>query len=179
MTDTHTGPIVWKGNHIYVVRDGRWEYVDRCNATGGVVIIPVTDAGELVMVEQHRVPVGGPVIELPAGIVGDEPGLADEESLSAARRELVEETGYEATDVRFLVRGVPMPGLTSERLTFALATGLRKVGAGGGVEHENITVHTVPLHNVYRWLVEQQNTRGVTIDTKIFTGMYFVMTQCL
>jgi len=72
---------------------------------------------------------------------------------------------------------VPMPGLTSERLTFVLASGLCKVADGGGVEHEDIIVHTIPLDDVHRWLIEQQDARGITIDTKVYTGMYFVMTQ--
>jgi len=173
MTEQGSEPL-WKGDYIFVVRDGRWEYVDRVNATGGVVIVAVTDERELVLVEQHRPPVGGRVIELPAGIMGDEPGLADEGAAAAATRELVEETGYEPTNVRLLVRGVPMPGLTSERLTFVLATELKKVADGGGVEHEDIVVHTVPLDDVHDWLMEQHNTRGITIDTKVFTGMFFI-----
>ena len=80
--------------HLQLVRRGGWEYVERPNVTGIVVIVPVTRDGELVLIEQYRVPVDRPVIELPAGLAGDVPGTEGERLEAAARRELLEETGY-------------------------------------------------------------------------------------
>ena len=57
-----------KGRFLAMFERGGWEYVDRVGASGVVVILAVTDANELVLVEQHRVPVGASVIELPAGL---------------------------------------------------------------------------------------------------------------
>ncbi|MCW8925413.1 MAG: NUDIX hydrolase, partial [Xanthomonadales bacterium] len=70
-----------------------WEYAFRTNASGVVVMVPVTDEGELVLVEQYRKPVDNRLIELPAGLVGDLDD-AGEGFKEAAQRELFEETGY-------------------------------------------------------------------------------------
>jgi ADP-ribose pyrophosphatase len=132
----------------------------------------VTDDGKLVLVEQTRAPVGRPVIELPAGLVGDSPGRADEALAVAARRELLEETGYEARDMTLLVEGAPSAGLTSETIVLFLATGLRKVGPGGGDSTEDIKVHEVPLARAREWLSAQAD-RGAVIDLKVYAGLYF------
>ena len=75
-------------------RDG-WEFASRSNASSVVVLVAVTPAEEIVLVEQYRKPVEARVIELPAGLVGDL-GDPDEPILDAAARELEEETGYAA-----------------------------------------------------------------------------------
>jgi ADP-ribose pyrophosphatase len=136
-----------------------------------VVLVAVTAEGRLLLTEQHREPVGGPVIELPAGLVGDRAGEADEDVLTAARRELVEETGYDARDLRPLAAGPPSAGLSSEVVTFVLAAGLRRVGPGGGDEHEAITVHEVPLGGVLDWLAAHARA-GRQVDPKIYAGLY-------
>ncbi len=59
---------------LALIREGRWEYVDRVNATGAALIAAVTAEQKLLLVEQYRIPVHARTIELPAGIIGDEPG---------------------------------------------------------------------------------------------------------
>ena len=98
---------------------GGWEWVERVNATGAAVIAAVTDDRRLVLVEQYRVPMGQRVIDLPAGLVGDEPGGAHEPMIEAARRELLEETGYEADRLDCVVSGPASPGLTTEVYTLS------------------------------------------------------------
>ena len=115
----------------YVTMDG-WEYVERKNVSGIVGIVAVTDDKKWILVEQFRKPVGGRVIELPAGLAGDAPGQEDEPLQEAAQRELVEETGYEAGGFEFLTEGPISAGITDEILTFYLATELKKVSDGGG-----------------------------------------------
>ena len=83
-----------KGNYLELLRVNGWEYVRRTASTSVVVIIAQTDANELLLVEQYRPPVGTNVIELPAGLVGDEPGYEQESPEQASKRELLEETGY-------------------------------------------------------------------------------------
>jgi len=137
------------------------------------LIAAVTPEQNVILVEQYRIPVGARTLELPAGIIGDEPGESDESHAAAARRELLEETGYEAEEMEEVVSGPSSSGLTSERVTLFLARNLKRVGEGGGIENENITVHEVPLSNVHTWLVAKAKT-GVLIDPKVYAGLYFL-----
>jgi len=164
-----------EGAHIHLVRTGRWEYATRPNITGIVYIIAITDEEEVILTEQHRIPVGGKVIELPAGLAGDVTGQETEALELAARRELLEETGYEADRFERLTAGPPSSGITSEVVTLFRARGLRQVGPGGGDANEDITVHKVPLTRVREWLAERQR-EGFLVDPKIFAGLYFVGT---
>lgn len=155
----------------YVVRDG-WEFADRTGITGIVGLVAVTPERELLLVEQERPPVGGPVIELPAGLVGDEAEAASEDLLTGATRELREETGYEADHLSIVASGPSSPGTTSEVITLVLATGLRRSGAGGGTGDESLIVHAVPLDGIESWLAAQE-ARGVQVDLKVWAGVYF------
>jgi ADP-ribose pyrophosphatase len=157
--------VVWQGKYLQVVIDRGWEYVERRGMTGIVGIIPVTEDGKVVLIEQERIPAGSRVIEVPAGLVGDEPGAEGEPFEVAARRELLEETGYEAGTLERLFDGVVSAGLTDERITWYLATGCRKVAQGGGDASEEITVHEVPLDEVLGW-IEVQRRAGKEIDVK-------------
>ncbi len=156
---------------LELVRDERWEFVRRRNATAVVGIVATTPADEVLLVEQHRLPVDATVIELPAGLVGDED--ADEDLLVAATRELVEETGWEPTSCRILVRGPSSAGLTSEIVTLVRAIGLRRVGSGGGVAGENITVHAIPRRDLAAWLGERARN-GALIDHKVHAGLWWI-----
>ena len=155
----------------FVDHDG-WEFVERQGASGIVIIIAVTDARRLVLVEQFRPPMGKQVVELPAGLVGDIEGQEDEALTTAAHRELIEETGYEAEAMVIVAEGPPSAGLTTEILTLIEARGLKKIGEGGGDESEDIIVHEVPLDDVVPWL-EEQARKGKAIDLKIYGGLYF------
>lgn len=129
------------GKFLALLRDGRWEYAHRTRATGAAIIVAVTEEQRLLLVEQYRIPVRARTIELPAGIIGDEPGSSEEADSEAARRELMEETGYSAEEIAPLTRGPSSGGLTSEIVTLFHATKLKRAGAGGGVGNEGITVH--------------------------------------
>jgi ADP-ribose pyrophosphatase len=157
------------GKFIALVKEGPWEYAHRTNATGAAVIVAVTEEQKLLLVEQYRIPVHARTIELPAGIIGDEPGGSDE----AARRELIEETGFEAGHMAVLTHGPSSGGLTSETITLFHATNLRRVGAGGGVVHEDITVHEVPLNTLHEWLEAKANS-GALVDPKVYAGLYLI-----
>jgi ADP-ribose pyrophosphatase len=162
-----------EGKFLALVKEGRWEYVDRIGSTGAAIIVAVTDEQKLLLVEQHRIPVHARTIELPAGIVGDEPGGTSETLAEAAKRELLEETGYAAEHIEALTTGPASSGLTSEVVTLLLASNLRRVNAGGGGAHEDITVHEVPLTEVREWLATKAK-QGLLIEPKVYTGLYFV-----
>ena len=124
-----TAETVWEGKYIKVLQDGTWEYVSRARGIQAAVILAV-DAGYVILVEQYRVPLGRRCLELPAGLVGDED--AGESVEASAARELEEETGYRATAIEPLGFFHSSPGMVSEGFTLVRATGLERVGNGGG-----------------------------------------------
>ena len=161
------------GRHLTLARRGHWEFATRSGATGVVGIVAVTDDERLVLVEQFRPPVNKRVIELPAGLAGDIVGQTTESLETAARRELLEETGYEARDCRRIFEGPSSAGLTDEMITIFLMTGLTKLGLGGGDASESIVVHEAPLASLLWWLSERQ-VDGCLIDPKIFGGLFWL-----
>ncbi len=89
---------------------------------GASAMVPLLDDGRVVLIKQYRHAVGEFVWEIPAGTL--EP---DEAPMECARRELVEETGYEATNFEKLTEILPAPGYTDEHIHIFLATGLQAV----------------------------------------------------
>lgn len=163
--------VLAEGKYLRFLSEGGWEYVTRPHSSGVVVIVAITPSRELILVEQHRVAVHASVIELPAGLVGDTSALSGEAMETAARRELVEETGYEAERMVELAAGPIAVGVSSEVVTFFHAQGLRRIGAGGGDETEQITVHLVALAGLRDFLAEKQRA-GRLVDPKIFAGLH-------
>jgi ADP-ribose pyrophosphatase len=168
---TKSETIHFSGRFLGLKERDSWEYAFRTNASGVVVLVPITDAGELVLVEQYRTPVESRVLELPAGLVGDT-GNPHEDFETAARRELIEETGYHAASLEELLTSPSTPGMSDEMITIFYASGLERVGPGGGDSNEDITVHLVPLKDAPRWL-EAHRTEGIMLDPKIFAGLYW------
>jgi len=161
------------GEHARLVRAEGWEWVERTGVSGIVGIVAITDRGELILVEQYRRAVDRRVIELPAGLAGDVAGQEGEELIAAARRELVEETGYHAGRMVRLAEGPPSAGLCSEVITLFLAIDLQRTGPGGGGESEDIRVYEVELEKADAWLAAAVEQRGVLIDPKVYAGLYF------
>ena len=170
MADTET---LYEGDYLRLQRTGTWEFVQRVNARGAVVIVAVTPADELLLVEQPRPALNGPVLELPAGLVGDIVGEEDEALSVAAARELEEETGYRPARLEYMTGGPPSAGLSGETLWFYRARDLQRVGDGGGDDSEDITVHAISLDTVDAWLAEREYD-GLAVDPKIYTGLYFI-----
>jgi len=164
---------LYQGRFLELVRQGRWEFARRTNARGAAVIVPTTDEGKLVLVEQFRAPLGATAIEFPAGIVGDEADSRDEPLERAAARELEEETGYRAGGLEVVATVASSPGLTDETYALILATRLAKVSAGGGVGHEDIKIHEVPAGQIDSWLAAQQQ-RGAVIAAQVYAGLRFL-----
>jgi ADP-ribose pyrophosphatase len=164
--------VLGAGRHLRLLRRRGWELAERIGVREIVVLVAVTPDGELLLVEQHREPVGAPVVELPAGLVGDQPGRAAEALEDAASRELLEETGWEAESWKRLSAGPPTAGLSSEIVTLLRAGNLVRRGQGGGAGDERITVHAVPLPHVPEWLREHEASGGL-VDPKVWAGLWF------
>ena len=165
--------MLYQGRWLNLLKRGRWEYAERTNPAGAVIIIALTPEDKLLFVEQYRVPIQQHTIEMPAGLVGDIAGQADESALLAAQRELEEETGYRCQRVEFIHRGPSSSGMSTEMIAFVRAYDLEKVSAGGGDETENIIVHEVPRLQAGAWLVARA-AEGYSIDPKLFAGLWFV-----
>jgi 8-oxo-dGTP pyrophosphatase MutT (NUDIX family) len=95
------------------------DYPDWC------AVVPLTEDGRLVMVRQWRHAAQCWSLELPGGVM--DPGDAD--PVAAARRELLEETGYGGGEWRYLFAGAPNPAIQTNRMHVVLATGLRCLGS--------------------------------------------------
>lgn len=174
MNETTNTPkeVLHEGDWLRLVRVGTWEACERTHGKGmAVIVIAMTPAEEVLFVEQYRVALGARTIEMPAGLVGDQ---SDEDTLEgAAARELVEETGWQPDKVELLLIGPTSAGMSNERIAFVRASGLTKVGDGGGVDDEDITVHRIPRHEVPAWLMRKQ-AQGYELDLKIWAGLWML-----
>jgi len=170
MTDELKQRTLWGGRHLSILARGDWEYVSRNTRRPAVGIVAVTEDDKVLLVEQHRPAVNRNVIELPAGLAGDIAGAEQESLLDAAKRELLEETGYRASRWRELVTGYSSPGLTDESIVLFLAEGLVKTGNGGGDESEGIAIREVPINSVHSWL----DAHGYSADLKLLAGLYLI-----
>lgn len=162
--------VAWSGKYVEVIVDGRWEYVKRARSIGAAVVLALTEAGEVVLVEQMRVPLGRRCIELPAGLVGDE--AAGEDAAVSAARELEEEAGFAADRWEELGEFASSPGMLGETFRLFRATGLRRIGAGGGVGHEEIVTHVVKLAGVPTFLAAKR-AEGCAVDVKLLAVLPF------
>lgn len=168
--DTET---IAEGRFLELCRRDDWEFVHRRIGRAVVAVIALDTDDRLVLVEQFRPAIGAGVIELPAGLVGDGIDDAKENALAAARRELMEETGFEAESWIPLPSVVSSAGLTDERVELFLARGLHRVGSGGGIESEAITVHQVPLSNLIPWLGRKIDS-GFSVDGRVYAAPTFI-----
>ena len=155
--------VMWQGKYLRAMRSGQWEYASRTNDVRAVVILAEHD-GKIILVEQQRVPIGSRCIELPAGLVGDEDPAATIEQ--TAVKELEEEAGFTAAHVERLGEFYSSPGMVAESFTLVRATGLTRVGDGGGDEHEDIKVHLVERGRIAEFLAERR-AEGIGIDAKL------------
>ena len=129
---------------------------------GAAIILPLFEDGSVLLERQYRYPLGQHFYELPAGRL--EP---DEASLATAKRELLEETGYVATEWRELGRLHPCIGYSNEQIDFFLARKLEFRGAQLD-EGEFLETLRVPLPESLDWI-----RRGRITDAKTILGLFW------
>lgn len=161
----------YEGKFLRVIKRNGWEFVERKKVTGIVGIIALTDDDKLVLIKQYREPLQKVVIEAPAGLVGD---IDSQESVeTAARRELLEETGYHTNKLEVIGTFPVSPGLSTEQLTYVIATELEKREEGGGDSTENIEVFELPISIATSHLIEIAKSGKELVDAKLFSAILF------
>lgn len=122
-----------------------------------VVIVPRTKNNKIVLVRQIRPAVGEELLELPAG--GIEKG---EQALTAARRELAEETGYVAREIKLVSTYYPSPGITSEKMYLYLAE-VEEQASQQLDDGEDISVEEYTLEQAWELVTNGEIKDGKTI----------------
>ena len=162
---------IFEGKRVVVLERDDWEFVERKKGKSAVAVAALTGDGKVVLTEQFRRPVNARVIDLAAGLVGDED---NDDAETTARKELEEETGYRCARIERVAAGPSSPGITSETVAIFVAGGLERAGKGGGVGGEKITVHEIPQAEVVEWLRKREH-EGTLVDLKVWTGLYFLL----
>ncbi len=124
---------------------------------GGVALVAVTDKGKVIMERQFRKPLERVVLEIPAGKLED-----GEDPLSAAGRELAEETGYRAEKIEYLTKYYPSVGYCQEALYMYLCTGLTK-GQTDLDEDEAIDIYEYSFEELYDMIDRGELEDGKTM----------------
>ena len=131
---------------------------------GASAIVPLTDDDRVLMIKQYRHAVGGYIWEIPAGTLD-----GHEDPLDCAKRELIEETGYEASSWKCLGAVTPVPGYSDEKIHLYLAQELRP-----GKQHldldEVLEVHSLSLERILGMIAG-----GEIQDAKTIAGLFLTL----
>lgn len=144
--------------------DGKTTNREVVEHAGAVAVVPVNEKGELLLVRQYRYAVGKTLLEIPAGKLN--PG---EDYASCAGRELTEETGYKAGNLKYLISFYTTPGFTNEQIHLFLATDLTLIKQNLD-EDEFIDVETVSLKQALGMVLS-----GEIYDAKSVAGILTVL----
>jgi 8-oxo-dGTP pyrophosphatase MutT (NUDIX family) len=145
-------------------RDGGEHAFFRIDASDWVNVVPITTAGDLVLIRQYRHGAGEITLEIPGGMV--DPG---ETPAAAAARELLEETGYGAAELSEIGRSNPNPALFGNRLHSFVARGCERVDEVRNEGNEETAVELVARAELTRLV------RGGNIDhALVLAGLYYL-----
>jgi ADP-ribose pyrophosphatase len=161
--------VMCEGKFVRLLKRANWEYASRANNINAVVILAEYE-GKVILIDQPRVGPDCRCVELPAGLVGDNDPNATPEATAIS--ELEEETGFTCERVERLGEFYASPGMLSESFTLVRAHGVRRIGEGGGDEHEDINVHLVARADIPNFL-EQKRAEAFGIDVKLLIFMNF------
>ncbi len=138
-----------------------WEAFQRIGVRGIVAVVPFTAEGEVLLIKQFRPPLGRYVVEFPAGL-----NDKDEPLEEVARRELLEETGYRAGNLREIAEGPLSSGASTEILTVYLAEGAVYAGRQRLDEVEEIELIRLTIEGFHEQLAGLRDDETY-IDLKI------------
>lgn len=153
-----------------VLQDGKETLRDVVHHPSSVVIVPLEDNGDVVMVRQYRKAARRELLEFPAGVMEH-----DESPLDAARRELREETGLDAENLLELGNFFAAPGSMTERLYSFLATGLFPNPLAPD-DDERITLERMPFAEAVRLARAGELNDAKTLASLLLAAPY--VTRC-
>lgn len=166
---------VYKGNILEVdvlkvlQPDGKETTREVIRHSGGAAIVPISDKNEIYMVKQYRKPVEIELLEIPAGKLDE-----GEEPIVCARRELKEETGLEAKNMKHLIDLYCAPGYSSEKIYIYVATDLIE-GEPCADEGEIISSEKLPIAELLKMIknneiIDAKTVVGILLAEKIIKG---------
>ena len=158
--------VLASGKHLRLIKRDGWEVAQRVSSNGVVCILALTNKDEIVLVEQFRKPIQKRVLELPAGLIDD-----GETSIDAAHRELLEETGYASKTAYLLCKAPSSAGMSDEIVDMVKIMGCIKMGAGGGIDGEDIKVHVVPIKDVIDFIISNIDPDECYVDYKVYAAI--------
>lgn len=157
------GTLVSAGTGTFADPDGNEFERDVVHHPGAVVVVPVTDDGEVVLVRQYRAAIDRELLEVPAG----KRDVVDEPVEVTAHRELEEEVGMRAASMEQMAEFYNSPGFCDEHSFLFLATGLTESATSfQGHEEQHMTIERVPLDSVPELV-----TAGEIVDAKSIVGL--------
>ncbi len=109
-----------------------------------VVTFPLTPDNQVIFVRQYKHAAGEILIELPAGVIDE----GEDVPMEAAKRELLEETGYASEEAELLLEVIDNPTKDTNKIYYFLLRNVKKVAAQSLDVSENIEVLTIPLQEV-------------------------------
>ena len=165
----YRGPVFWVATDHVIEPGGVRVRRDVVRHSGSVVILAVDEhrgQPHVLLERQYRHAAGDYLWELPAGRIDK-----DEKPLAAAKRELLEETGYTATRWQRILRFYASPGFVAETMNVYLTRGLR-AGTAQPEADELIQQRLVPLKDAVRWVMS-----GIIRDAKTISGVLWLSQQ--
>ena len=161
----YRGPVFWVTTDDVQEPGGVRARRDIIHHTGSVVVLAVDESGaapRVLLERQYRHAAKDYLWEIPAGRI--DPG---EKPLPAAKRELLEETGYTATNWRRILKFYASPGFVAETMSVYLATGLR-AGKAQPEDDEVIQLRLVPLPTALRMVLSGRIRDAKTISSVLW-----------
>ncbi len=153
----YEGKVVTLKKDKVQIRGGKVSYREIIRHRGAVALLPITEDGKVILVEQYRKPIEKVLLEIPAGKmeIGESP-------ISTAARELEEETGYSAKNIELITKMLPAVGYSDEVIYIYVATGLTP-GETNFDEGEDIDIVEVELKSAVEMVMSGEIEDGKTI----------------
>ena len=154
----HEGRVFSLVSENYTLKNGVTSQMDFIQHPGAAAMVPMMSPDEVILIKQYRHAIREFIWEIPAGTLDPK-----ESPLNCARRELIEETGYAATDWHQLGTITPLPGCSDERIHIFLALNL-EIAEQNLDDDEMLKVHQLKLDDALQMILTGEIADGKTIS---------------